>query len=105
VIHVPSRFTGLAVAPDKTLLLYHVILNFDVEDGRGVAYCRIPPVLRGVTPIVHLWRIQRAVRNFLARRYQARTLALMMGLHERLGDLSLISTLPEDVLRCKVVGF
>lgn len=104
VVNIPSSFSGLVVAPDKVLLLYHLILDFEVEDGRGVAYCRIPHVLRGATPMVHLWRIQRAVRKFLARRFQTRALALMMAFHDRLGVDSLLNTLPEDLLRCKV-GF
>ena len=104
VVNTPAHFSGVTVAVDRVLVLYHLLIDFEAGDGRGVAYSRIPPVLRGVTPIVHLWRIQRAVRRFLARRFQARSLALMMALHDRLGALSLIGTLPEDVIRHNIKG-
>lgn len=104
VISTPSRFSNMTVASDKILRVYHLILDFDMDGGRGVAYSRIPHTLRAATPIVHLWRIQRAVRRFLADRFQRRALALMMAFHARLGAGSLLAALPEDLIRFKLAS-
>ena len=100
VVNTPSSFSGMTIAPDKDLKVYHLIIDFYMDGGRGLAYSRIPLVLRNATPIVHLWRIQRVVRKFLLRRFQQRGLALMMGTHGRLGDQCLLNCLPDDVVRC-----
>ena len=58
---------------------------------------KTPPV------IVHVWRIQRALRGYLKRRQRAKQLAVLMGLHSRLGGQSLIACMPVDVLVMKVL--
>ena len=69
----------------------------------GMAFI-IDPTVLGVRPVVHVWRIQRALRKgWLARRREQRTLALMMAWHPRLGSSSLLPCLPYDLLRCKIL--
>ena len=63
----------------------------------------IPAFLHGVTPIVHVWRIQRAVRQWLRRKWEERALAVMMVSHVRLGALSGLALLPSDVIHQNVL--
>lgn len=53
----------------------------------------------------HLWIIQRAVRRFIQSRREARSLAVFMAGHERLGACSLLSLIPQDVLAHKILGW
>jgi hypothetical protein len=54
----------------------------------------------GKNGVDHIVLLQRAVRLFLFRR---RVLALMMGLHPRLGESSAIASVPADLLEEEVV--
>ena len=65
----------------------------------------IPAFLHGVTPIVHVWRMQRAVRRWLRRKWEERALAVMMVSHVRLGALSGLALVPSDVIRLNVLWF
>jgi hypothetical protein len=58
-----------------------------------------PPV------VVHVWRIQRAIRDYLERRRRARRLAVLMDLHSRLGRECLLARVPVDVVEMNIVGF
>jgi hypothetical protein len=68
------------------------------EPSHGWAF-PITAFLNGATPIVHLWRIQRAVRRWLTRRWEGRSLALMMSSDLRLGGASGLALLPPDLVR------
>ena len=59
--------------------------------------------LNGGTPIVHVWRIQRAVRQWLRRKWEERALAVMMVSHARLGALSGLALVPSDVIHRNVL--
>ena len=53
---------------------------------------------------LHIWRIQRAIREFLVRRRESRRLALAMGLHPRLGcQCALMALLPLDLVMRKLL--
>lgn len=52
-----------------------------------------------VSPIVLVWRIQRAVRRFLKRRFEERALAWMMGSLTRLCGTAGMADIPEDISR------
>lgn len=58
-----------------------------------------PPV------VVHVWRIQRAIRGYLERRRRPRRLAVLMGLHSRLGRECLLARVPVDVVEMNILGF
>ena len=58
----------------------------------------ITPTIGVVTPVVHVWRIQRAVRRFLKLRLEQKAFALTMCYHGRLGSKCAIACLPPDVL-------
>ena len=53
--------------------------------------------------MAHLLIIQGAVRTFVRRRREKRALAVVMGLHERLGQFSHIQTIPVDLLAAKII--
>ena len=53
---------------------------------------------KGKTPVVHIWRIQRAMRRFLRRRFEQRSLAVLMGSHERLGCGCVFADLSHDLI-------
>ena len=53
-----------------------------------------------ITPIVHVWRIQRAARRYIRRRVEERALAAAMAAHPRLGANSgLLAEIPCDIFR------
>ena len=53
-----------------------------------------------ITPIVHVWRIQRAARRYIRRRVEERALAAAMAAHPRLGANSgLLGEIPCDIFR------
>ena len=53
--------------------------------------------------MAHLLIIQGAVRKFVRHRREQRALAVVMGLHERLGQFSHIQTMPVDLLAAKII--
>ena len=59
------------------------------RNNNEITYCTATPVVRCATPIVHLWRIQRAVRRFIeerrSRMRMMRLVAVAMAFHSRLG--------------------
>jgi hypothetical protein len=61
------------------------------------------PALRGIVPIIFLWRIQRAVRKWLDHRREVRSLTLMMVSHARLGEESELALLPVDLIRQNIL--
>ena len=54
----------------------------------------------GKNGVDHIILLQRTIRMFLFRR---RVLALMMGLHQRLGESSVIGSVPADLLKEEVM--
>lgn len=82
----------------------YTLIGREVGEQNRAYFCvrrnlKTPPV------IVHVWRIQRAIRCYLERRRRGRLLAVMMGLHSRLGRECVLALLPADVLRMNIVGF
>jgi hypothetical protein len=65
----------------------------------GMTYCTIIMQPHQVRPMVHLWRIQRAMRRFRSRRL----VAVAMAFHSRLGVLSPLAVLPIDLFVTKVL--
>ena len=65
-----------------------------LRQGRATSVT-LDTTIDGVRPMVHVWRIQRAIRNFLWRR---RGIALVMGLHDRLGARSQLMVLNSELL-------
>ena len=78
------RFHGIIVSGAKTL---NVIMP-------------VKAMLYNLPPVMHIWRIQRQIRRFLAHKLNLnnRLVAVMMALHPLLGCQSPLC-LPEDVLR------
>lgn len=58
----------------------------------------------GRSLLAHLMIIQKAVRGFVRSRREARDLAVMMGLHARLGAKCRFSSIPEDVIAHKILN-
>ena len=76
---------------------YRLLKTAHTPDLKALVF--VTPTVGAITPVVHVWRIQRAVRRFLQTRFeQQRTLALAMCYHKRLGSESAIACLPEDIL-------
>ncbi len=61
----------------------------------GDAAVMLKPTIKGVLPLVYVWRIQRLFRRKL---FERRALAVMMGTHWRLGERSPLACLPVDVV-------
>ena len=81
----------------------YTLIGREVGEQNRAYFCvrrnlKTPPV------IVHVWRIQRAIRCYLERRRRGRLLAVMMGLHSRLGRECALALLPADVVRMNIVG-
>jgi hypothetical protein len=73
--------------------------------GEGMCRClKMDTTIAGVTPVVHVWRIQRAIRRTVQQRAEERALALSMGLHARLGSHSQMAELPADVAAA-IIGY
>lgn len=95
VVHHPRTRT---LYPDR---LYHqqilcVKLHTPVRAGAAVPMQQRS--LAGVSLAVHVWRIQRAMRAHLQRRWESRALALAMAGHHRLGRDSLLAAYPTELL-------
>ena len=65
-----------------------------LRQGRATSLT-LDTMMGGVRPMVHVWRIQRAIRMFLWRK---RCIALAMGLHVRLGTHSQMMELDSDLM-------
>lgn len=78
------------------------ILKFSFANGlEGRFY--LGPRFNVVFPMFFIWKIQRAMRRFLRKRFEERAVAVMMCLHSRLGQVSELACLHEDTLQ-SVVG-
>ena len=86
----------LQVDPDHRDCFYMVI-KFSAKPGEhATVFCS--PSFSGVSPVIYVWRIQRAMRRFLTSRREQQGLALAMGLHARLGLDCPINCLSSDLL-------
>ena len=81
------------VLPYRPDSVYYAFMHI-VTSGDRMSF----PVER-ISTAVHIWRIQRAMRSFLKRRLQIRRLAIVMGLHPRLGNQCSMACLPAEVLQ------
>ena len=61
-------------------------------------HLHLRPTIRGVYLAIHVWRIQRFIRCCLRRKFERRALAMLMGLHTRLGHECVFARLPADML-------
>lgn len=99
-IHLPPG-TERHISPHPLHTAYQIRLIAG-EDGMSIIFePHLPsPTLsiRRVMPMIFVWRIQRAIRSFLRRRWEA--LAMMMALHPRLGLHSPLAGVPGEVLKC-----
>ena len=98
VVHNSPGLCSRTLYPDR---LYHVQslcfkLNAPVRGGAAVP---MQWNIAGVSLVVHMWRIQRAVRAHLRRRWEKRALAVAMAAHHRLGQDSLLAAYPTELLR------
>ena len=82
--------------------LIYTCIGVDV-DARRKTYFLLQRAHGTVRLIVQVWRIQRAVRDYLERKRQSRRLAFVMGLHCRLGRESPVACLPVDVVMMRVL--
>ena len=89
------RFGYYRMTYDETYGLYDE--TFGLGGGCGMSL-GFNPTVNGVLLSVSIRRIQRAMRVCLRRRQEARSLAVAMGLHERLGGRSCLLEVPVDVL-------
>jgi len=91
----------MSLYSDSKLHAYFMLLR--APPGQDDEICGVQFYIRatlsGLMPIVHVWRIQRAMRGWLRRRWEKRALATMMAWHVRLGDSSVMASLPSDVIR------
>jgi hypothetical protein len=71
-----------------------------VDDGTAGMMVPMLSTVGKITPIVHVWRIQRAARRYIRRRLEERALAVAMSVHRRLGaDSGLLAEIPCDIFR------
>ena len=92
-----SRPGAVVILRDSVCNAFFVALRGpDQRNQFNAVQFYICPTVAGLTPITHVWRIQRAVRGWLRER---RALATMMAWHVRLGEASALVTLPCDVMR------
>ena len=95
------------LSPQMTIRTGVYVYNEDIPTWKKLkavqapgdpSYIPVCQTIGGITPVVHVWRIQRAVRRFLQSRFEQRTQALAMCFHERLGSASALACLTPDVL-------
>ena len=100
LVHLPPGFS-LSKYTYATEKMYYLTLRFEGQgNARSGVMLMANPTLRGVSPVVHIWRIQKAVREYLRRKkFEQRALAVMMGVHIRMGILCPFAGLPVDVVR------
>lgn len=94
---------GLWIWTDKSHRLYELDVSRTVAPTPGMIQIRreilpLPHLFRGVTIVVHVWRIQRAVRAFLTRRNRERVVAFAMAWHSRLGVDALVGYLDKQLV-------
>ena len=65
-----------------------------LRQGRATSVT-LDSTINGIRPMVYVWKIQQAIRNFLWRR---RAISMVMGLHNRLGAGSRVIDLDSDLL-------
>jgi len=115
------RFSNKALEPQRRVLgvaltnlwscnLYNVTMTHigkDRETGRTFECtdsCWVTPFRGRVLLTVLIRRVQRHVRAVLRRRMAVKWAAVMMCSHERLGGESMLSLLPVDILREKILA-
>ena len=72
-----------------------------VASGKTPSVVILKPTIQGKLLIVHIWRIQRLFRRKL---FERRALPVMMASHPRLGERSLLGSLPADILSKILLG-
>lgn len=113
-IHLPPG-TERRITPCPLYTAYHITLTtltapvvttetHPVRKGMAIMFEPHLPSpnlpIRRVMPMIFVWRIQRAIRSFLRRKWEERALAVMMALHPRLGLNSHLAGVPGEVLKC-----
>ena len=82
---------------------YHLYGAFlQLQGGLGVSFA-FTPTVNDMLPSVSVRRIHGVMRRFLRRKWEGRALAVMMGLHGRLGSGSCVAEVPADML-CKILA-
>ena len=110
-LRAPYGVTGVKMERAQTIPLgwgHYLQIAFTGVGFRGEPVpatwaCRAFGSRDGKSLLARLWTIQRAAREFIRRRREARLLSVLMGLHERLGSQSPLSLLPADLLRNEIL--
>jgi hypothetical protein len=85
-----------SVVPVDGDCVWILLRVYFAQNEPGIIHLR--PTIKGVFPAIHVWRIQRVIRRFLRRCFERRALAMVMGLHERLGQECVFASLSEDLV-------
>ena len=103
IVHAPRGFSTRGIFTD--VANHEMFLSIKVGTANGVGsrvgmFIPIYSTRKNGTAnfAVHIWRIQRAIRNHLRRKYEARALAVCMGWHERLGKHSCFADVPAELM-------
>jgi hypothetical protein len=102
IVHAPQYFSTRVIFTDAANHEMFLSIKAATANGFGSRVGMFIPIYstrRNDTAnfAVHIWRIQRAVRNHLRRKYEARALAVCMGWHERLGKHSCFADIQEEL--------
>ena len=98
-IHLPSGHRRRISVMPRGFVLYFDISISELSVLKHVER----PFINGVLPMIHVWRVQRAIKRFL-REKLARRVAFMMSAHPRLGSSSTLACIPPELLH-KILRF
>jgi hypothetical protein len=99
MVTIPDCFSSRSLVLIRETRAY--VLCLQVQHAAGVVYgisAVAESTFMGVRPNIHVWRVQRAVRRFIMRLNERRQ-AIAMALHSRLGMKSILSSLPDDLVK------
>lgn len=98
LVHRPLGIVSVTVLPNRTYQNYTFVIMLapHTHSYRSILM-NADTRICGVSMIVLVWRIQRAMRQFLRRRLEGKFLAVAMVSHARLGAGSLWADTPGDV--------
>lgn len=109
LVHKPPGVRSVVAFPNPGHQNYTIIsvLDSDLHSASNnfrVISMNADTRIHGVSTSVLVWRIQRAIRQFLVRRFEERSLSVLMVSHERLGERSLWKNTPTDVWSKIIAG-
>ncbi len=104
LVHKPPGVLAVVVFNNPSYQNYTIVMVLEADfhsfsgNSRSIMM-NADTRINGISTSVLVWRIQRAMRRFLARRFEERCLAVLMVSHERLGASSPWGSMPTDVWR------